>query len=464
MEGIVSTDFTEALLQSPESERLEFKAADAELERIAASVCAFLNTEGGTMIFGVRPDGQIEPISKAETKARQIEQFLHAALSPPALWSVSVDATSRGDVVTIEVPSGKDRPYVCNGSIFVRRGAQTLPADAETIRRLVHQHYTEPTRWERLPAAGLEMTELQEAEVLRTASEAQRKRNYAFRHPDDPAAVLSDLGLMQTGQLTNGADVLFAANPSRRLPQTRIRATAYITDKGGDFADNRLFEGNAFFLLDQAFGFVEQHVRIAAEFRTGKVERVDRPEYPFAALREGLVNAIVHRDYSAFSGGMSVDIYPNRIEFWNTGRLPAGMKISDLKKDHRSIAINPDMAHAFYLRGVIERIGRGTLKIVDECKAVGLRAPSWRLSRTGITLVFFGRQHKPPLNSRQRALLERLRPGDAVRPSDYYGEMQSVVSQRQAQRDLSGLESGGWLRQQGDGPATFYVRSDRDVP
>ena len=67
------------------------------------------------------------------------------------------------------------------------------------------------------------MTELQEAEVLRTASEAQRKRNYAFRHPDDPAAVLSDLGLMQTGQLTNGADVLFAANPSRRLPKRAVR-------------------------------------------------------------------------------------------------------------------------------------------------------------------------------------------------------------------------------------------------
>ena len=84
MEGIVSTKFTEALLQSPESERLEFKAADAELERIAAAVCAFLNTAGGTVIFGMRSDGQIEPISKAETKARQIEQFLHAALSPPA--------------------------------------------------------------------------------------------------------------------------------------------------------------------------------------------------------------------------------------------------------------------------------------------------------------------------------------------------------------------------------------------
>jgi ATP-dependent DNA helicase RecG len=397
-------------------------------------------------------------------KTRQIEESLHGEISPPALWTVNGEHTSSGDIVAIDVPAGRDRPYVCAGSIFVRAGGETRVADAGAIRRMLQQQYAAPTRWERLAAPGLEVADLDASEVTRTADEARRTRNYAFREPGDPTAVLNDLGLVQSGLLTNAADVLFTKNPSTRLPQTRIRATVYATDKGGDFQDDRLFEGHAFSLLDQVFAFVSQHVQVAVEFSAAKLARNDRPQYPFAALREGLINAIVHRDYSAFSGGMAVSIYPTRIEVWNTGRLPDGLRVSDLKKDHPSLPANPDMAHVFYLRQVIERVGRGTLKILEDCKTAGLRLPQWKQSGSGITLVFFGRAHTPRLNRRQQSLLEELQPGDVVQPGEYYARMETSVSQRQAQRDLSGLESGGWLRKEGEGPSTVYVRTEREAP
>lgn len=460
----MNSSAVESLLQSGESDRVEFKALDAPLKHIAAAVCAFVNGAGGTILVGVDEDGKVAPVTEPDAKLREIETYLQRAISPSALWSVSTDPTPHGTLITIEVPSGQDRPYVCEGSIFVRKGAQTMPADAETIRRMVQHQYAQPTRWERLPASGLEIEQLDEAEIQRTLEESQRKRGFVVQDSAVPG-ILAELGLSQAGQLTCGADVLFAKNPSRRLPQTRVRGTVYSTNKGGDFADDRLFEGNAFALLEQLFAFARQHVQIAAEFKPGKVEREDTPQYPFDALREGLINAIVHRDYSVFSGGMSVGVYPNRIEIWNTGKLPEGLRVIDLKRNHPSLPANPDMAHVFYLRGIIERVGRGTLKIVEQCQSAGLPAPVWEVSPMGITLVFRSKrtaERRP--STRQRALLQKLQAGDSLKPADYYAEMASTVSQRQAQRDLTTLEAGGWLRREGEGPATVYVRTDQPLP
>lgn len=460
----MNTERIDDLLRKRESERLEFKTASADVRSIAAAVCALLNGKGGTVVVGVGERGTVERLARPNQQVRKIETFLHDKVSPSSLLSVNVAAATEGKVIVIEVPAGSEKPYVCDGSIFIRQGRRTVAADAGTIRSLVAQQHSEPTSWEKLPAAGLDFEDLSSDEIRQTVDEAQRSRNYTFREPDDLAAVLSDLSLMQSGTLTNGADVLFARNPSGRLPQTRIRATVFSAGKGSDFVDDRLFEGNALSLLEQVFGFVQQHVRVESKFKPGKVTREDRPQYPFWALREGLVNAIIHRDYSVFTGGMTVGIYPNRIEIWNTGRLPQGWSMSDLKKDHPSQPANPHMAHVFYLRGIIERVGRGTLKILDECKAAGLRAPQWTETTGGITLVFHGERRKIRLNQRQRELLERLPPGTELRPGDYYAEMQDEVSQRQAQRDLSELESGGWLRQQGEGRATIYVRTEQETP
>jgi ATP-dependent DNA helicase RecG len=457
----VTTQNIETLLHKRESEQLEFKSAEAGAGALAADLCALLNGQGGTIIVGVDENRRVTPLAHPENKARQIETYVQQKISPSSVWSVNVVPVPRGEVVVIDAPAGSERPYVCDGSIYVRKGGNTVAADAAAIRALVAQQHSEPTLWERLPAAGLEVENLASEKIRATVDEAQRRRNYAFRDPGDVAAVLSDLGLMQSGMLTNGADVLFADNPSSRLPQTRIRAVAYATNKGGDHLDGRLFEGNAFDLLHKAFSFVEQHVRVVSEFKSRRVEREDRPQYPFWALREGLTNAIIHRDYSIYSGGMGVEIYPDRIEIWNTGRLPKGWKPADLKRSHPSQPANPRMAHVFYLRGIIEQVGRGTLKIVDDCQAAGLRSPEWREVPSGIKLVFDGRRRRARLNQRQRELIERLRPGDAFRPSDYYKETEAVVGERQSRRDLAGLEKGGWLRQEGEGPATVYVRTDQ---
>ena len=212
--------------------------------------------------------------------------------------------------------------------------------------------------------------------------------------------------------------------------------------------------------------FVKTHVPVAAKFIPGQMRREDKPGYPFFALREGLLNALMHRDYAAFTGGVAVNIYPDRLEIWNSGKLPSGLTIADLKRDHPSLPPNPDIAQVVYLRGLIEKVGRGTEKIIHDCREAGLPPPVWKEAPTGITLTFYSAKaaRHISLNARQRELLARLKPGDQFAPSSYYAEAANKVKRRQAQSDLNDLVSAGFLERIGETSAAVYIRTQKPWP
>ncbi len=291
----------------------------------------------------------------------------------------------------------------------------------------------------------------------------QDRRGYLFDSPNDPVATLSQLSLFQSGQLTNAADVLFGRKIAQRHPQTRLRAVCYSTDRADDFLDEQLYEGPAFQLLEDAMVFLKRHVAIGAAFHEGQLHRESRPSYPFNALREGLVNALVHRDYAAFSGSVLVSVYPDRVEIWNTGKLPRGISPRDLLlASHPSILVNPDISHVFFLHELMERVGRGTFKIAQECRELGMRVPEWKNVGSGVRLTLFAAQPGKPaldLNARQKELLDALEPGEQIRVSDYLERFGHGITDRQARRDLSDLEGDGFLVRHGAGSRTTYERT-----
>ncbi|MFA9388446.1 MAG: ATP-binding protein [Prolixibacteraceae bacterium] len=104
----------------------------------------------------------------------------------------------------------------------------------------------------------------------------------------------------------------------------------------------------------------------------------------------GITNALMHRDYSSFSSSVSISVYPDKFVISNSGRLPDDIKISDLKKNHDSHPVNPDIAHVVFLRGLIDKLGRGTIRVIEECKDAGLKVPEWKETSTGDVLTFHG--------------------------------------------------------------------------
>ncbi|PLR28193.1 transcriptional regulator [Caulobacter zeae] len=454
----------------------------ADKAGLAALVCGFLNTRGGVVFVGVDADGSILGVPSANIMRAELETYLQNAITPTALFTLSVDVEGDVSIITIEAPQGRDKPYVVDGKIWVRSGRRTLPATSDALRELAQVRSVEAARWERRPSVGLEDEDLVEREIRATVEDARSSDRYAFTGEEDTFTVLRQLGMVVSGGLTQACDVVFAAKPAMRHPQCRVRFVQYASDKtGAAFLDNQVFEGPLVQVFNRLFDKVGAHVRIQARFGGDGHGREDRPNYSQDALREGLVNALAHRDYASFSGGVAVSVYPDRIEIWNSGQLPAGLKVADLLRPHPSIPTNPDIAHVLYLRRLMERIGRGTQKILAACTELGAPAPSWKVASTGVTLTIFAAdaprkasQPKPTLakpigaaatatalNERQGATLAQLRPGDSIRLPEYMD--QHGVSERQARRDLAGLTERGFLVRKGKGPATDYQRSDKTI-
>jgi ATP-dependent DNA helicase RecG len=208
---------------------------------------------------------------------------------------------------------------------------------------------------------------------------------------------------------------------------------------------------------------------VASSLAPDELQRRDRLAYPLPAIREAVVNALVHRDYSAFDGGMSVAVYDGSIEFWNSGSLPDEMTVEDLRTTHPSRPINPDIAQVCFLYGLMERWGIGTQQIIRACVESGLPEPEWKVDRNGVTLTLRLSEKEPTplvtgrLNLRLLNVARRLRPGQKLKVTDYLDLVESEVKERQARIDLNHLAEAGYLQRIGAGPATIYVRTNKEV-
>jgi len=452
-------------IRKGEGERTEFKTSAQAQDAIGKAVCSFLNSSGGTVFCGVDDKGKIVGIDDAEEQLLKLHIFLQQQITPTAFLTVNRDEEDGKTILSIDVPEGKDRPYVFNGAIYVRQKSQTRTADAETMRRMIETKSITAERWERRPSTAMEDEDLSRDEIRRATSDIKNSGRFTFSDENSDLAILRDLSLMSGGAYTQAADILFATNPARRHPQARVRLTCYSSDKSADaYVDDKTLQGPLVDVLQATLDFIERNTKSSARFSTDNLQREDRPEYPREALREGVVNAVAHRDYSGFSGGVTVSIYPNRIEIWNSGRLPEGLTPGALRKNHPSMPNNPDIAHVLYLRGYMERVGRGTQKIINVCKEYGL-SPKWHDKTTGVTLVLKSgggaEVGEFVLNARQQRLLDALAPDDSINSVEYLERYASEISDRQSRRDLEALELHGYLQRSGKGMKSRYKRTVR---
>lgn len=181
-----------------------------------------------------------------------------------------------------------------------------------------------------------------------------------------------------------------------------------------EFVDNRQVVGNIFTLYQQAQAFLLEHIRIAGKVEGGSFERTDTPAYPLDALREALANALCHRDYAEPGGAIDLAIYDDRIDIVNSGSLHFGMTVEDLVQEHQSRPWNPLIAQTLYRRGIIESWGRGTLKMIEGARNVGLVTPEFINTSLSFTVRFRSQEYMPPtrvshdLTELQREILLRM--------------------------------------------------------
>lgn len=375
------------LIKQGESEQLEFKEV-VRKEDIAKSLCAFLNAKGGIVLIGVQDDGKVIGVNDTERYEVELKNYLVKSIIPEAPITITTETIGTKKVILAKVWNGSKPPYVFEGIIYYRKGLHTSKATPNDVSKLIVERQKTELHWERQPALGIDLDDLDELEIRKTLKDlAQYQRGKVFTEKEIEE-FLTYYGLYQNGNLTNAAVVLFAKEPTRYLPQCRVRITVFKGTKSSDsYIHDRILEGNLFRNIDEILQFFEVNIATKSKFSDKKWLREDKT-YPKLALREGLMNAIIHRDYSNVSGTVNVAFYPNHLEITNSGELFGGYTPNDLTKNHLSIPRNPDIAHICFLRQMIEKIGRGTISMIEDCDEKGFPKPVWQ-SKSGLTTLVF---------------------------------------------------------------------------
>ena len=457
-EAIMTPQDLKALLAQGESQHVEFKEEMPSAEFLAQSVCAFLNTGGGRILIGVGDGGRILGVPNALAQERSVQDGLRKAVSPGALWTIDLVTIGSVDVVVIDIPDGVDKPFVANGAIYFRRGTHDVPATRTEINTLISSGAEKGLRWERRAAVGVLMVDLDQDLIRATLDKAVLLGRWKGS-ANDTEELLRSLGLLSDGSVTNAALLLFGKQPTRLLPQARARLVVMPDGKAGDqYSLDLSFDDCLLRMIEKIPKALEPYMGTSSSFAASDWKRIDTQKYPAQALREGVVNALVHRDYDA-QGSVTIAIDPGAIKIANPGSLPADLTPADLKRDHLSNPRNPDVLHVCYLHGYTEKLGRGTQRILADCRQAHLKDPKWISSKVETSLTIYAStrlaQVDDELNARQRKLLEVLESKGELGIRELASGLD--VSERTVRNDLRSLVDRGRIGRRGRGPSTRYT-------
>ena len=454
----------ERIIEEGEGETLEFKKSTAVLHATGKTLCAFLNGAGGKILIGVTPDARrIVGQDVSDATLQDIAQAIRR-LEPPADVTIGRIAIEGGRaVIVLEVATAPDRrPFTYSGRPYQRVGSTTSEMPQERYVELLLAREHGRSRWENAVADGVSVSDLDGEEVLRTVRSAVATGRLVEGAGSDAGDILDRLGLREGGRVLQAAVVLFGTRFLPHYPQCHLRLARFKGTDKSEFLDQRQLEGHAFDLLDEAMLFLRRHLPVAGRIEPGQLERVDEPLFPPIALREALVNAICHRDYSRAGGAVSVAVFDDRLEVWSDGNLPGGLRVEDLKQDHASRPRNPLIAKAFYMRGLVERWGRGTQRIVELCVGAGHPEPEYLEQAGSVCVRFLPAGYIAPhrvshdLSERQRRLLTILSSAPRLAFREIKSRFPDPPPDRTLREDLIQLKRLGLVVSEGHGRGAVW--------
>jgi ATP-dependent DNA helicase RecG len=453
------TTTTEAAIRSMlvdgETSTIEFKIKAPRPGELAERICGMANTRtGGTILFGVEDEtGQIVGITRPN---ETIDTILRATrlIKPVVTLQSPVPELHVLDgrrIVVIQVPANNGTLYQAGAGCWIRKGTHTIPMTTAEIE--THLNTYGSTRWEAgvCPRAAIEDIDPDSVERY-LAYRAERSR-LKLRHTSREdlligleCATLDPL--TQKIRPTNAGMLLFGYDPQLQIPQSEVVCIRYADRLGvGKYIDRKNIFGNLPELIDKAADFLELHTRVGAEIQGFK--REDIPEYPIEALREAVVNAVVHRDYSRIGETVRIFVYSDRVEIHSPGLLLPGITTDDLSKMRvASRPRNPLIAQ--FLRdipGYMERVGTGIRLMISEMRQIGLPDPEF-VEQHEFVVIFRGGPRKAvnpteELNERQLLGLQSIHEKGSINSGEYCAI--TGTSERTALRDLSELVEKGVL-------------------
>ena len=389
----MTIDDIKNLVSADESRTLELKKTTGELKDGMHSACAFLNTEGGWLIFGVAPKSlKIIGQEVTDKTQQEIAQAL-AGLEPAVDVRVAyVDVPERpgNQVIAMHFDGWVwgERPHTFHGCPYYKVESTTKVMPQDMYDERIRAHQPQMYAWERLAADGVTLADLDENLIrncIRRGIDGGRIPESALYEPTGD--ILSKWKLLKNGVPTNGAVLLFSNNIDE-YPQFTLRMARFVGTNKNMFRDNQRAEGNFFKLLDAGVAFCFKHLSLSDRITNHSLEREEHLEVPYHALREALINALCHRHWEKYNLTISLAIYDDRIEIASPGTFPPQITAENIKEPHESYPHNLKVAEALYRMTYLENWGSGARRIMDACKAQNIEEPTWCDNEGFITITF----------------------------------------------------------------------------
>lgn len=440
-----------------ESETVELK--EVVVDDIKKEIIAFANCDGGKLYIGVRDDGTVVGLDNTDSVSLQISNMVRDAIKPNVTMFLHYETIVENgkNIVAVAIQRGTDRPYYLASKgmrpegVYVRQGYSSVPATDTAIRRMIKE--TDGDRFEAMRSLNQDLTfeETQKEFTLRkTEFGPQQMRTLKLIDQD---GLYSNLALLLSDQCVHTIKVAVFQGTDQTI-----------------FKDRREFNGSLMQQMNEVYDFIDFRNQTRATIE--KLYRTDVRDYPEIAVREALLNLLVHRDY-AFSSSALISIYADRIEFVSIGGLMPGIDLEDVMVGI-SVCRNQDLANVFYRLHLIEAYGTGMGKImqayegIQEKPAIETTKNTFKIILPNVnakhetenkTASGSGTQHtisiEKKLGDEEEKILEYVRTYGSITKNDVVGLLE--VSASTAARVIRKMVKGNLLEQNGRARNTHYT-------
>lgn len=415
------------------------------VEDIRKTVVAFANTKGGIIYIGINNDGKIIGVKDLDTVILKVSNTIRDSIKPDITLFVSYETEKieEKSVIKIIVQKGPSSPYYLSNKgirpegVYIRQGASSAPATEACILKMIKD--TDGEKYEDTRSINQELTFAEakkEFEARSIPFGINQKKSLKLMNSE---GIYTNLGLLLSDQCRH-----------------TIKLAVFEGKTKSVFKDRREFSGSLLKQLNGVYKYINQYNRIRSDFEG--LHRVDKRDYPLEAIREALLNAIVHRDYS-FSSSSLISIFDDHIEFISLGGLEKGISYEDMMLGI-SVSRNENLANIFYRLNLIEAYGTGMPKIFNSYENFS-EQPRIEITNNAFKIILPNKNTNisksfktKELSENEKVVIDLLKDQEFITRKDI--EVSLKISQAMAVRVLKSLVGKSILETVGAGKNTKY--------
>jgi len=430
-----------------------------DIDRLAETLVAFANADGGTILVGIGASGQISGLEADDLETSLMRAQMRCR--PPVKTEWQALETPRGAVVAVVVPRSAEFHTLDDGRILLRSGAKNRRLAGDEIQQLAVAKGAGVFEDEAVAGATLEDLDL---EIIAEYEHKRRERAPRGERLTREELLLESGAMDRQKQVTIAGILLFGKRPEAFLPQTGLVFVRFAgTEASGvgavsGYGRREEIGGPLARVVEKSWAVLWEEMRKAAVING--LSREEKPEYPESAVREALVNAIVHRDYRLRGRRIEIRMFDDRLEIISPGGLPGHITVDNIVEEHFSR--NPRLVRGLFYWGYIEELGIGVDRMIDSMARAGHPAPQFDAKPYSFTVTLRNARERAPMiwpesmNERQLRAVKYLEEHGRINNRDYRA-LFPEISAETVRLDLADMAAKGLLLKIGDKKGTFYI-------